>query len=80
VKNVTIKLDERPAAWVRVYAARHNTSVSRIVGDMLADKMKSARQYEAAKRRFLAQEPVQLRNPGDTFPSRDELYDRRGIR
>jgi plasmid stability protein len=80
MKNVTIKLDEKTAAWVRVYAARHNTSVSRIVGDMLADKMRSARQYEAAKRRYLSQELRPLRIPGESYPARDQLYDRPGVR
>jgi hypothetical protein len=52
-KNVTITLDERTAAWVRVCAARHNTSVSRIVGEMPEQRMGELREYDAAMRRFL---------------------------
>lgn len=80
MKNVTIKLDEKTAAWVRVYAARHNTSVSRLVGDMLSERMKSARQYEAARRQFLAQELRPLRAAGESYCGRDQLYDRPGFR
>lgn len=80
MKNVTIRLDDRTAAWVRVHAARHNTSVSRIVGDMLAEKMQSAREYEAARRHFMSQTLRPLTEPGERFPTRDQLYDRRGFR
>jgi plasmid stability protein len=80
VKNVTIKLDERTAAWVRVYAARHNTSVSRIVGDMLAEKMQSASEYDRARRRFMSQRLRPLTEPGERFTTREQIHDRRGIR
>ena len=51
MKNVTITLDEKTAAWVRVYTARHDTSVSRIVGEMLNQRMHSqARGIASASR------------------------------
>ena len=53
MKNVTITLDEQTAAWVRVYAAQHNTSVSRIVGEMLQQRMHASYEYDEAMRRFL---------------------------
>lgn len=74
--NVTITLDEKTAAWVRVYAARHGTSVSRIVGEMLRERMVGTREYESAMRRFLAKPPVQLKAAGSAYPSREELHDR----
>jgi hypothetical protein len=80
VKNVTIKLDERTVAWVRVYAAKHNISVSRIVGDMLAEKMQSATEYERARRRFMSQRLRPLTRPGERFAAREQLHDRRGLR
>lgn len=80
MKNVTITLDERTAAWVRVYAARHNTSVSRIVGEMLRHRMKEARAYDEAMRRFLSRKPVRLSKPGTSYPTRDEAHDRSGLR
>ena len=35
MKNVTIKLEEDVANWARVWAAEHNTSISRILGVLL---------------------------------------------
>jgi len=35
MKNITIKLDNDVAKWVRVWAAEHDTSVSRILGNIL---------------------------------------------
>ena len=80
MKNVTITLDEKTAAWARVYAAKHNTSVSRIVGEMLQLRMEELREYDRARRRFLSKAPVQLQSRGDRYPTRDELHDRSGIR
>lgn len=80
MKNVTITLDERTAAWVRVYAARHNMSVSRMVGEMLQQRMTESRAYDEAMRRFLAKEPVKLKRPGGRYATRDELHDRARLR
>lgn len=80
VKNVTITLDEATAAWARVYAARHNTSVSRMVGEMLRRQMEDGRRYEDAMRRFLGKAPVRLARPGRRYPARDDLHDRDDLR
>lgn len=80
LRNVTITLDEQTAAWVRLHAARHDTSVSRIVGEMLREKMRGAREYEAAMRRFLAKPAAPLTRRGQRLPSRDEINDRAGLR
>jgi hypothetical protein len=80
MKNVTITLDEKTAAWARVYAARHNTSVSRLVGEMLQRRMHEAREYDEAMRRFLAKPPVRLKRSGKRYPTRDELHDRARLR
>ena len=80
MKNVTITLDERTAAWVRVYAAKHNTSVSRLVGEMLQERMKETRDYDEAMRRFLAKKPVRLKRGSAQYATRDELHDRSRLR
>jgi len=80
MKNVTITLDERTAAWVRVYAAKHNTSVSRIVGEMLQERMTEARAYDEAMRRFLSKKPVRLSRSGTTYPTREASHDRGSLR
>jgi len=74
MKNVTITLDEKTAAWARVYAARHNTSVSRMVGEMLQQRMRESHKYEEAMRRFLEKKPVKLNRSGKRYPKRDDLY------
>ena len=35
MKNVTITLDPKVARWARIHAARHDVSLSRMVGRML---------------------------------------------
>ena len=79
MKNITVTLDEKTAAWARVYAARRNMSLSRFLGELLHQKMGESREYEDAMRRFLA---VKSRNlsDGKPYPSRDELYDRKILR
>jgi len=80
MKNVTITLDEKTAAWVRVHAAQHNTSVSRLVGEMLRARMLEQREYDQAMQRFLAKAPVRHKRRGVRYASRDELHDRAGLR
>ena len=80
MRNLTITLDERTAAWVRVYAAKHNTSVSRIVSKMLRQRMVEFREYEDAMRRFLSKPPVTLRRAGERYPTRNALYDSTRLR
>ena len=68
-------LDERVADWARVEAARKRTSVSWMVGEMLAEKMRNEVTYEKAMRRFRSLKPQKLRrSPADKLPTRDEIY------
>ena len=80
MKNVTITIDEDTAVWARVYAAEHNTSVSRIVGEMLRERMLASRRYDEAMGRFLAKPAVRLNRGGKPYPDRDERHDRAGLR
>lgn len=75
-KNVTVTLDEETARWVRVEAARRDTSVSRYLGELLAERRMRAEGYEAARRTFMVREPRRLREEGTPLPSRSELHDR----
>jgi Arc/MetJ family transcription regulator len=74
MKNVTITLDENVARWARIRAAELNTSVSRLVGEMLREKMLDDERYDQAKREYLSQKPQKLRRPGAKYPKREELY------
>jgi Family of unknown function (DUF6364) len=80
VKNVTITLDEKTASWARVYAAQHNTSLSRLVGEMLAQRMLELSEYDHAMRAYLAKPPVKLGRSGKHYPTREELHDRTRLR
>ena len=80
LKNVTVTLDEATARWARIEAAKSDTSVSRFIGEMLAERMSEARQYEAAKARYLSQRPGLHRQDGRELPTRDELYERDSLR
>ena len=76
--NMTITADEEVLRWARVKAARENTSVARLIGDLLKERMRAERGYQAAKRRFLGAKPRILSS--GPYPSRDELHDRPGLR
>jgi len=76
--NLTITAEEEVLRWARVKAAEENTSVARLVGDLLKERMRAERGYQAAKRRFLGVEPRVLSS--GRHPSRDELHDRARLR
>jgi hypothetical protein len=76
--NLTITAEEEVLRWARVKAAEENTSVARLVGDLLKERMRAERGYQAAKRHFLGVKPRVL--SGGPYPSRDELHDRSGLR
>jgi plasmid stability protein len=80
MKNVTITLDEDTATWARVYAAQHDISVSRMVGEMLRERMLESREYDEAMRAFLARGPVKLKRQDQRYPARDDLHDRARLR
>jgi hypothetical protein len=76
MKNVTVTLDEEVALWVRVRAAERNTSVSRLLGEMLCERMRDEQAYSSAMQQYLSQRPRKLKKPGDRYPSREETHDR----
>ena len=80
MKNVTITLDEKTAGWARTHAARRNLSLSRFIGEVLNEKMGEAREYDRAMKRFLARKARPLTDPGEPYPTREEVNDRRGLR
>lgn len=80
MKNVTITLDEETAAWARVYAAKRNASVSRLVGEMLRERMRESHEYDAAMRRFLGKAPVRLKRSGQRYAPRESVHDRARLR
>ena len=76
MKNVTITLDEETARWARIRAAEQNTSVSRLVGEMLRDQMRDDAAYCLAMQEYLGLEPKMLKSAGTGYPRRDDLHER----
>lgn len=79
-RNVTISLDEETARWARLEAARRDTSVSRLVGEVLRQYMRAEEGYEAAMTAYLGREAKPLRRSRTRYPKRDELHDRARLR
>ncbi len=77
LKKVTITLDEETARWARVEAARRDTSVSKLLGEVLWAKMRQEANYEAARQTYLSQQPGIHRRQDAPLPSREQLH--RGV-
>lgn len=80
MKNVTITLDEEVARWARIRAAERDTSLSRLVGELLHEKMLDEGNYQTSMQRYLTQSPRVLKKQGDKYPDREVLHDRQGLR
>jgi hypothetical protein len=75
MKNVTITMEPHVADWARLEAARRNTSVSRLVGELIAEKMRHDDAYERAMNEWL-QRDVRFSSDGSAYPKRDDAYAR----
>jgi plasmid stability protein len=78
MKNLTIRIDEEVAAWARARAAKQGTSVSKMVGEMLRDRMLEEVGYQAAMEDWMAWKPRPLRDERELLPARESLHERRG--
>jgi len=76
--NLTITAEEDVLRWARIRAAERNTSVARLVGEMLREHMRATAGYEAARHRFLSAKPRKLSR--SAYPDRDELHERARLR
>jgi Ser/Thr protein kinase RdoA (MazF antagonist) len=80
MKNVTITLDEEVARWARIRAAELNTSVSRLLGQLLERLMLEEENYHAAMQQYLSGAPQMLNEAGTEYPKREQLHDRDDLR
>jgi predicted transcriptional regulator len=80
MRNVTITLKDEVLRWAKIWAARHDTSVSRLVSQILEERMRREQGYEAAMKGWMATKPVPLGRQGDRYPTRDEIHDRERLR
>ena len=78
LRNVTVTLEDDVALWARLEAARQDTSVSRLLGEILKTQMLEQNSYQRAMRRALARKPF-LHTDGD-YLSREEAHDRAHLR
>lgn len=78
MKNVTITVNDAVLDWARIEAAKRGSSVSRMVGEMLAEKMRQEDAYAQAMRGAL-----RFDSWGDSrsaYLNRDEMYERARFR
>ncbi|MEX1181591.1 MAG: hypothetical protein WEF86_00025 [Gemmatimonadota bacterium] len=80
MRNVTISLDEEVARWARIRAAQLDTSVSRLLGELLRESMQRETGYRSAMRQYLDRPPVQLQVEPIPYPTRDALHERTHLR
>ena len=92
MRNVTISLDDDLARSVRVRAAQCDMSVSRYIADLLRKEaaphgdstallgrkeLVRDADYEAAMAEFFSVRPMRLKEPGEKWPTREEMHERR---
>jgi predicted DNA-binding ribbon-helix-helix protein len=78
LRNVTVRLEENVAHWARLEAARKETSVSRLLGDILKERMNERGEYTSAMNRALGRKPF-LKTDGH-YLSREESHARNRLR
>jgi len=71
---VTITLDDETARWASVEAGRRGTSVSRLVTDLISERIAMDSRYEQARRAYLAEPPRDLSSGSGAYLSRGDLY------
>ncbi len=71
MKNVTVTMDDAVADWARVEAAKRNISLSRMLGELLAEKMRRDNSYQRAMEEALKFKSIPFEAP---YLTRDEIY------
>ncbi len=75
LKNVTITVDEEVAHWTRRKAAKENTSVCKLVGQMLKEEMVRNDDYWRAYEHWKSIPGFPARKGGQ-YLSREEIHER----
>ena len=75
---MTVALDSDVARWARLEAARRDTSVSRLLSELLKQRMLEDNEYEEAMRRALTRKPF-LKGHG-RYLTREEAHERTCVR
>lgn len=74
MKNVTVTIDEKVVRWARIRAAERDTSLSRLIGELLREKMNQEENYQEAMEQYLSLPPSPLKKGKRKYPNRKELY------
>lgn len=72
MKNVTITVEDSVLEWARVEAARRNTSLSRMLGEFLAEMQRREDAYERAYQAWRNDRRTWC-SDGSPHPRREEL-------
>jgi hypothetical protein len=75
-KNITIKISDEAARWARRKAADENTSVSRLVGEMLERQMVLTDEYWRAFEHWKSNPPLASASAAERL-GREEVHERR---
>ena len=76
MKNITIALPDDLAHKAKVFAAEQDTSVSRYVAGLLADRLQAELGYRGAMKQWNDRKPMVLSEGGAKHPGRDEVHER----
>ncbi len=68
MKNITISLEDDVAQWARVWAAKQNASVSKMLGKVLKAKMVQEEGYDLAMNKYLSSTSSPLKARTDDLP------------
>ena len=75
-RNVTIRISDEAALWARRKAAEENTSVSRLVGEMLERQMRLSDEYWRAFEHWKSNRPLAGTGAAGRL-SREAVHERR---
>jgi hypothetical protein len=75
-QNVTLSIEKEIIKKSKVVAARRDTSISKMLSDLLKGMVENDERYEAAKRSALQQLKKGIRLGGKITWKREDLYER----
>jgi hypothetical protein len=79
LRKITLTLEEDVARWARLEAAKQETSVSGLLGDLLKQKMVQQDEYNRAMKRALKRKSL-LKCHGERYLSREQVHERSRLR
>jgi predicted transcriptional regulator len=75
-QNITVQLDHETIRRAKVIAAQRGTSVSQMLADTIAERVREEDRYEAARSRAVALLRRGLHLGGKLRATREELHER----